>query len=208
MFYVYIHKRLDTGAIFYVGKGSGRRAWDKCSRNKHWRAVAGKTSWTHEIVLETSDEDEAFRYECELIASLMSQGVKLCNKTLGGEGQRGAISKARIPVYCSNGMRFDHMADAAAMFGVCTSSIRDACIGRLKSVAGHAWWREGDSPKEYVDPSITISMAVSKPVVNDRGEVFPSAKAAAEKYGVGRTSICMAVTGKTKYSCGMKWRFA
>ena len=27
MFYVYIHLRLDTGEIFYVGKGSKKRAW-------------------------------------------------------------------------------------------------------------------------------------------------------------------------------------
>ena len=208
MFYVYIHKRLDTGAIFYVGKGSGRRAWDKCSRNKHWRAVAGKTSWTHEIVLETEDEDEAFRHECELIASLMSQGVKLCNKTLGGEGQRGAISKARIPVYCSNGMRFDHMKDAADMFGVSTSSIRDACIGKLKSVAGHAWWREGEEPKEYVMPSISISRAISKPVINEKGELFSSATVAARHYGVHRTAVTLACLGSSKTCKGLKWSYA
>ena len=207
MFYVYVHKRLDTGAIFYVGKGTGRRAWDKCSRNKHWRAVAGKTSWTHEIVLETQDEKEALAKECELIASLILDGVKLCNKTSGGEGVSGMISPKRIPVHCSNGMRFDYVDDAAKFFGISPSTINDACKGKLKSAAGHAWWREGFEPKVYVNPSITISRAVSKPVRNDRGETFPSAKAASDHYGISRTSITLAVNGQTKKCHGMRWWF-
>ncbi len=32
-YYVYLHKATETGEVFYVGKGSGRRAWETKKRN-------------------------------------------------------------------------------------------------------------------------------------------------------------------------------
>jgi hypothetical protein len=29
LFYVYAHIRSDTGTVFYIGKGSQKRAWSK-----------------------------------------------------------------------------------------------------------------------------------------------------------------------------------
>lgn len=47
----------------------------------------------------------------------------------------------------------------------------------------------------------------TRAVVNSKGEVFPSAKEAAQKYGVRLSAISNCALGRTKTSCGMKWRY-
>ena len=58
-FYVYIHTRLDSGAVFYVGKGSRYRAYDKSGRNKFWNRIARKTEWVASIVQQDMCEEDA-----------------------------------------------------------------------------------------------------------------------------------------------------
>lgn len=94
-FYVYVHRRADTGTVFYVGKGKGRRAWVTQHRNPWWRAVVAKAG-AYEIdkVVEHVDEELAHLAEIELIAKLRSSGVRLCNLTDGGEGMTGYVRSA------------------------------------------------------------------------------------------------------------------
>lgn len=91
-FYVYQHRRLDDGSVFYIGKGAGGRAWLKCRRNAYWRNIASKHGFSVEIVCEGMDEQLAFLLECELIEATRrkSPGVRtLANMTKGGEGASG-----------------------------------------------------------------------------------------------------------------------
>lgn len=88
-FYVYEHRRLDTGAVFYVGKGSGRRARCDRGRNRYWRNVARKAGWTPLIAFRTEDEELAFLAEQELIRRHRLLGSPLVNQTEGGEGMAG-----------------------------------------------------------------------------------------------------------------------
>ncbi len=84
-FYVYQHRRIDTGEVFYIGKGSGKRAWKKSSRTEWWKRIVAKAGGrTVEIVFRCSDEQEAFNKEAELIAGCGF--LKLCNMRGGGEG--------------------------------------------------------------------------------------------------------------------------
>ena len=41
-FYVYVHKKKSNGEVFYVGKGSGKRAWSSFGRNEIWQRTANK----------------------------------------------------------------------------------------------------------------------------------------------------------------------
>lgn len=97
---LYIHKRLDTAEIFYVGIGkTAKRAYCKQGRTAHWRRVVAKAGYTVEILNENLTWEEACREESKLIAfygRLDSGKGFLINKTDGGEGQLGAIiSKER-----------------------------------------------------------------------------------------------------------------
>lgn len=99
-FYVYEHIRLDTGAVFYVGKGSRYRVRVTQHRNPHWKAVANKRGWEPRIVFRTEDEELAFLVEEELIRRRRMDGAPLTNMTDGGEGMSGyvfppSVAKAR-----------------------------------------------------------------------------------------------------------------
>lgn len=69
-FYIYQHRRNDTGEVFYVGKGQGRRAHYKHSRGKHWHSIVNKAGFTVEIIEDKLFEGVAFEKEVCLIKSI------------------------------------------------------------------------------------------------------------------------------------------
>jgi len=88
--YVYEHTRPDTGAIFYVGKGVGKRAFSRHQRNRHWHFIVSKAGgYTVNFLKEHLDEESALLCEVERISQLRSLGIILCNYTSGGEGTSG-----------------------------------------------------------------------------------------------------------------------
>jgi hypothetical protein len=86
MFYVYEHIRLDTNAVFYVGKGCGARVRSKDKRNKHWHSIVEKAGYIGQILVQDEDEELIFLVEQERIDQLKELGFKLANKTDGGGG--------------------------------------------------------------------------------------------------------------------------
>lgn len=87
--YVYEHVRPDTGVVFYVGKGKLGRASDTRNRNKDWHDVVGECGFDVRFVVSDISEDLAMLVERELIDKLKLLGVKLVNKTSGGQGLSG-----------------------------------------------------------------------------------------------------------------------
>ena len=85
MYYIYAHTRNDTGKIFYIGKGKLRRAWEKSNRNKYWRNITNKVSYSIEILAYFDSEHEALKQEINCIKWLDD----LCNLTIGGDGTSG-----------------------------------------------------------------------------------------------------------------------
>lgn len=93
-FYVYEHLRLDTGAIFYVGKGTGKRCTvrSRHHRNEFWQRTERKAGgFCVRTVAMNLDEELAFLVEQERISQLRMSGVMLCNMTDGGDGASGWI---------------------------------------------------------------------------------------------------------------------
>lgn len=91
MFYTYFHRRDDTGQVFYVGKGSGRRAWTKSSRSRHWRSNTSKVAYSVEICATWAKESDAFLHEISLLKDFAGVGHPLINQTTGGDGASGLI---------------------------------------------------------------------------------------------------------------------
>lgn len=85
-YYTYAHFTKDTKKLFYIGKGSNRRAWQTSSRNRYWTNVVKKHGRTVEILAEWATEEEAFEHERFLISCFEMQ---LVNLTDGGEGTSG-----------------------------------------------------------------------------------------------------------------------
>lgn len=83
-FYVYAHRDTE-GAIFYIGKGTGRRAWSQ-ERHPVWhRYVKERLNGTYsvEILQKGLTETEAEARECDLIAQF---GPQLVNWQNPGRG--------------------------------------------------------------------------------------------------------------------------
>lgn len=86
--YVYVHKRLDTGLPFYVGKGSGNRATSKKDRNPHWHHIVAKAGYQSIIIQSGLTHKQALNAEKFTIAALRKV-YNLANLTDGGDGGNG-----------------------------------------------------------------------------------------------------------------------
>ena len=92
-YYVYEHWRLDRDECFYVGKGTGKRAYATSLRNAHWQNIVKKLermgfAFEVRIVSCGLTEAAAFKLEQDRIAFWWDQ-VDLANMTKGGEGTIG-----------------------------------------------------------------------------------------------------------------------
>lgn len=74
---LYIHIRLDTKKIFYVGIGTKQRAYSKHNRNNIWKKITKKTKYIVKILKENLTPNKAKKLEIKLI----SKYGKLCDKT-------------------------------------------------------------------------------------------------------------------------------
>lgn len=88
-FYVYVHIKESDNTVFYVGKGSGVRAWDFYGRNVYWKNIKNKHGVRVEILFSDLEEKDAFDLERETILAFETSGTKLANLTKGGEGPEG-----------------------------------------------------------------------------------------------------------------------
>jgi len=172
-----VHKKKSTGEIFYVGKGSGYRAYCPSIRNKYWDSVRSKYGYDVHIEKAGMTEDDAYHEERVLIKNLLNSGVKLTNLTDGGIG--GKSKK----VYCSNGEMFDSVSIAAlAMVGSigsidsidsARSNISSCARGKSLSFMGKAWCFNGvpDAPDGRL---IANRKAYGVSIYKEGGSVFLS----------------------------------
>jgi hypothetical protein len=93
-FYTYIHTRLDSGMVFYIGKGKGDRAFSAKGRNQRWNRTAKKHGWEARIHAHFIEEADAFENEKTLISLYRELNHPLCNMSDGGEGASGVIPSA------------------------------------------------------------------------------------------------------------------
>ena len=103
-FYVYVHIRLDNNTVFYVGKGTGNRAYEM-HRNPHHDNICKECGYKVVIIKNNLTESQAFRLESKMIkyyVITLGYGIDivghndydhklphLTNCTFGGEGTSG-----------------------------------------------------------------------------------------------------------------------
>ena len=87
--YTYVHRKPD-GSIFYIGKGSGDRAYRKNHRNQYWKNIVAKHgSYSVDVLANWKTHQEAIDHEVLLISWFKKMGYQLANLTDGGEGVVG-----------------------------------------------------------------------------------------------------------------------
>jgi hypothetical protein len=183
MAYLYRHIRLDKNEPFYVGIGSDdfyKRAYDKKSRNRHWRFVVNKTAYKVDIILSNLTWEEACEKEIEFIKIYGRQDLKegtLVNMTDGGEGVLGSkmtdeakksmADKISIPImqYDMKGIfvkEWKSISEASKILNIDTSAVTKCCKGikNRKAVGGFVW-RYKDSSK-WFNPGYSCYTGISE----------------------------------------------
>ena len=90
---VYIHKRKDTGKVFYVGIGSITRPHTR-RKNTMWLGIVKKYGYEVEVLYNGLTFDEACIIERALICHLGRKDLgkgELANMTDGGEGNQNIV---------------------------------------------------------------------------------------------------------------------
>jgi hypothetical protein len=87
-YYLYLHRRKSDNVVYYVGKGSGKRAWVFSGRNRKWTNVHKKHGTAVEIVFDGLTEQEALDCEVNAILEYRYLGFDLANFTSGGESPK------------------------------------------------------------------------------------------------------------------------
>lgn len=216
-YYVYQHVRLDTEAVFYVGKGRDKRAYTKSGRSQYWQNIVGKAGHRVEIVHAQLTEQESLDLEVETIAKYRAQGYTLCNMTDGGEGSSGYVTSAETiankinashkkAVVNNFGETYEGTRVAERATGVNATTISECCNGNRKSAG-----TRGDEKIVwvFVDDKDTLAQRVieannqplkplARQVLNNFGEVYASVSDAARATGVDSSSISTCCLGKSK----------
>ena len=99
---VYLHRRNDTNAIFYVGIGSIKRANSSAGRNNWWHKIVKKVGFNVQILCKNLTNQQAKLIEIALIKKYKEMGFKLCNLTDGGDGRLGGTQSKEWKIKHSN----------------------------------------------------------------------------------------------------------
>lgn len=87
VYYIYEWYNIETGEVFYVGKGKTRRKNDLFGRNKFFIDYYNTHKCCNRIILSQLEEKEAFEFEKKIIKYYKDNtNFRLTNQTEGGEG--------------------------------------------------------------------------------------------------------------------------
>lgn len=200
MFYVYQHLRLDNNIPFYIGKGCKDRAFRIKRNNKGWNNIVNKVGFKVEIIKYFEDEDQAIKYEHELIDSYRSQGIELVNQTL----------------YSSGGTKWSYTNEVKArqsrgQIGTKRPKTQEWCDKVSKANKGRQiLWADkiGDAlrgkPKNYLSHYKPILQFDLK---NNLLNEYQSAQEAGRCLGKSGNSIADCAAGRQKTSYGFIWKY-
>ena len=113
-FYIYEWYNIDTGVVFYVGKGTNNRYKVLSNRNKYFLNYYNKYNCNVRKVFTELTEEEAFKKEQELIQFYQKQSQCFCNLTIGGEG----ISGYRHTKDAKHKISETHKGEQNSQFGI------------------------------------------------------------------------------------------
>lgn len=193
-YYVYIHKRKTDGEVFYVGKGTGNRAFVSSSRSSFWKSVATKHGVEVVFVVTDASEELTFSIEMSLIDYYGRRDCgtgQLVNLTDGGESPVG----------------FRHTDSAK-------QAIRQHRIGRKLSNESRKKLSNKTKGRKFSDQANEARrLKTIRPVVRSDGVQYESitdAVIALEqelKQRILYSNLSSVLRGKSKTAYGYKWKY-
>ena len=227
--YLYLHTRLDSNDVFYIGIGTKynhdkdyTRAKSKGGRNHVWQGIANKHDYKITIIEESDDYQNIKTLEIKLINQygriITNQGT-LANFTGGGDGMLGFRDKNKLkPVYLyTNSGDFFKSFEAISD---CTRFLKTSkCVVQL-AINKH-FLIKGYIVKDYlcekVEPILNIAeklkVRLSKPVYQYDMEwhlikEWVSSSEASRALGISGGGIRECTTDYGRNSCGgFRWSY-
>jgi hypothetical protein len=226
-YYVYIYYS-EEWVPYYVGKGVGKRCFDR-------REITVPTrEYIQRFYFLT--EQEAFDTEVQLIAHFgrVCDGGTLMNKTIGGPGMSGfspseetrqklSISNApKVPVYLTDPAGLKHTVYSCSAFAR-DNSLSQSHLARVirGECLSHKGWRLSlDSPHLNETLLCKVRKLHSKPTLPDRGErrqrlnpvVFldldgnaheiTDLRSFAKEFGLTHSAVCSVARGAARQNKG------
>lgn len=137
---VYAHCRLSDNKVFYIGKGSAKRAKSATGRSLYWKRVAEKHGFYSVVLFENLTNEQACEKEIELISEFGRD--YLCNLTDGGEGTPGRVCSEKTKKLMSD--KFKGIAPEKgtidAAIKITSKPVGTTCGLRFKSISDAARW--------------------------------------------------------------------
>jgi len=205
--YVYAHYTPD-GKVFYIGKGSGQRAWKTQHRNKYWHNIVNKYGYQAKILASNLIEGQANAIEQAWIAVYGRRDLGtgcLVNMTDGGEGKTGArhTAEAKTKMSIAKKGKPGHLkgkpksAETRMKISIAKRGVKLSETHRLSIAAGNR-----ARPKV-----ITANMLKrSKPIrCVETGVEYKSIREAARLTGLAYPAIQQCIKGSLKTTGGLRW---
>ena len=222
-FYVYVHIRKDNNTVFYVGKGTGYRAYNLDRGNFH-NGVRDKYGCKVVIIKDNLTESQAFRLESKMIkyyVLTLGYGIPidgymhkennkyLTNFTWGGEGASGIIPWNKGKHQSEEAKRKNSEAHKGKydgkknpMFGKNAYANKTPEemeeIGKKKSEALKGIKRSDETKRKIGEASKGRNS--KKVICITTGEKFNSQTEASDHYNVATSGISLCCKGKQKHA--------
>jgi len=157
-YYVYGHFTPNTNVPFYIGKGTGNRAWRKQNRNVLWYDIVNKHGYEVKILHDNLSESCALFEEINLITLYGritdSTGI-LVNITSGGEGggmtgrHHSEKTKQKIKMSNTGKTRSQETKDKISKIKTGKRPSEETKIKMSNAVTGenNPFWRKAHSPE-------------------------------------------------------------
>ena len=189
-YYVYFHINPVKNKIFYVGMGSGNRAY-KYGRNQHWERVVKKYGWIVDIIEEGLTQEEAKEREKFYIKKIGRQN--LTNMTDGGDGDTFTGRK--------------HSEESKKKMSEVKKGKIASKITRSKMSESHKGRKHSEESKKKIslgrlgkdNPMYGKKPHNIKKIINiETGEIYDSIKLLANKLGYNYQTLVQYLNGRRK----------
>ena len=228
-FYIYVHIRLDNNTVFYVGKGTGNRAYYPY-RNLHHDNICDACDYKVVKIKENLTESQAYRLENKMIkyyVHTLGYGIDiegyddydhnlphLTNRDWGGEGGKSGINPyagkteeemEEIGKKKSESHKGMHYSEER------NKKISESKKGKKISEETKQKMSEAKKGKKFSEEH---KQKLSKKVICiTTGEKFNSVKKAGNHYGINQSSIAACCRKERKHAgelngIRLQWKYA